>query len=106
MIIGQSITSLNKRFRAVLEQDGNFALYVGKTQLWSTNTSGMGFRVVMQDDGNLVLNSQSGEELWSTRTRLKGDYLMIQDDGNLQVLNTNGKAVWSSDTTQSKLSFQ
>lgn len=95
---GQFLTSSNRRFRAVMEQDGNFVLYVGKTVLWSTDVKGNGSQVVMQEDGNLVLLDEFGDELWSTNTPLRGDYLICQDDGNLTLLNKYGESLWSSNT--------
>jgi len=51
---GQEIKSPNGRYRAVMQEDGNFVLYGGKAN-WASNTMGRGDRVIMQDDGNLVV---------------------------------------------------
>lgn len=50
-------------------KDGNFALLNSQDKpIWSTKTSGRN-RLVLQEDGNLVVYSQSSEKLFETRTK-------------------------------------
>jgi hypothetical protein len=54
------------------------------------------YRLVMQDDGNLVLDTQ-GRELWSSGTvGHPGATAAFQADGNLVVYGPDGRALWSA----------
>lgn len=56
-------------------------------------------KLVMQNDGNLVLYSL-GVPIWNSNTWNPGkvEGLVMQGDGNLVMYSTNGQPVWSSDT--------
>jgi streptogrisin D len=51
----------------VIQTDGNMVEYAGYSVAWYTGTSGSGNgnRLVMRDDGNLILYSSSNVALWS-----------------------------------------
>ena len=72
----------------------------GKVALWSSGTFGNpGATINMQDDGNLVIYSTSGQALWSSGTSGNpGAKLRMQGDGNLVIYSTSGKALWATDT--------
>ncbi|NVJ59386.1 MAG: metallophosphoesterase [Gammaproteobacteria bacterium] len=56
------------------------------------------YRLVMQQDGNLVIYNQQGQAIWSSNTVGSGaDRLVYQSDGNL-VIYAGNQAVWSSGT--------
>lgn len=56
-------------YSAVMQGDGNFAVYGRTSRVWATNTSGRtGAYLVLQDDGNLVLRSAAGRRLWTSNT--------------------------------------
>lgn len=70
-------------------------------------------RLVMQDDGNLVLykygNGTLGAALWASGTNSGSGYKAIfQNDGNLVVYDASGSAKWASGTNPSgsKLALQ
>jgi len=71
-----------------------------KTAIWASNTYGNpGAKLVMQEDGNLVIYSADGKALWSTGTYGNpGAYKVMQSDGNLVIYSKDGKALWSSGT--------
>lgn len=57
----------------IMQDDGNFASYLdndSRVPVWSTNTVGAGqfTRIVLQNDGNLVMYDNLGENVWSTNT--------------------------------------
>ena len=57
---GMRITSLNGKYFAMMQTDGNFVIYQSDTQkaLWHTNTYGgnyTSYRAMMQTDGNFVV---------------------------------------------------
>jgi hypothetical protein len=89
-----------------MQQDGNVVLYNSNhAAIWATNTARKGGeRLVMQNDGNLVLYSNSGP-IWSSKTiGNTGAFLNVQDDGNLVIYRygshteTKNNALWASDT--------
>ena len=79
----QTLTSLNGRYQAVMQADGNFVVYrEGGTAVFATRTSGPGARLVMQADGNVVIYNAYGAPLWATRTGPDSrSVLILQDDG-------------------------
>ena len=108
---GEFLTSWSGRFKAVMEQEGNFVLYVGKRVLWTTNSTTTatnaaksGFQLVMQNDGNLALLDLNGDQVWASLTnsfRSRADYLICTDNANLVLFNNNSMPVWSTNITQS-----
>lgn len=58
-------------------------------------------RLVMQEDGNLVLYSDAGNVLWHTHTYGQpGNYLAMQGDGNLVIYSEDRKPKWNSETAR------
>ncbi|WP_272148354.1 protease pro-enzyme activation domain-containing protein [Burkholderia cepacia] len=57
-------------------------------------------RLVMQDDGNLVLyNTTNGAAVWNSATNGNaGAYAVFQTDGNFVIYSTSGNALWFSST--------
>lgn len=94
----EMLKSSNGRFRAVMEPSGSFVLYVGRSVLWTTNTTGTGFQLVMHEPtGNLIVYDVEEDQVWSSNSsQMKADYLVCQNDGNLVLFNTKGKSVWST----------
>jgi parallel beta-helix repeat protein len=69
LIPGQSHYSCDGRFRLVLQNDGNLVLYQDGMPLWATNTVGQrSAEVIMQGDGNFVLYDMAGRALWASNT--------------------------------------
>ena len=52
-------------------------------------------RLLMTEDGNLVLTSHS-HTIWQTTTSGKGNYAALEDNGGLVVYNRNQEKLWSS----------
>ncbi len=61
-------------FRAVMQNDGNFAIYNSQNQsIWATGTNGRGsgsYRLVLQDDRNLVLYDANNTVHWASNTNI------------------------------------
>lgn len=101
---GQALFSPAGTYFAVLQYDGNFAVYryttsdLGRVAQWATGTAGTpATALFMQTDGNLVLYEPGGTPLWSSATALSAhDYLTMQNDGNLVVYSSAGVPLWSS----------
>lgn len=110
----------------LMQSDGNLVLYetsANQTALWDTgsnwdsNNSGLfygqsipegttiysqndGYRLILQDDGNLVLYNSENTPSFCTGTSGSGsgDFLAMQTDGNLVLYNSSDTALWDSGT--------
>jgi hypothetical protein len=105
----QTIVSENGHYHARLQDDGNFVLYDGTDfqathALWASNTGGVGqgpFKLVQQNDGNLVVYQGNGQPTWSSNTWNSGTApyrLVIQNDRNLVLYDAGNNAKWASNT--------
>lgn len=91
-----------------MQADGNFVVYhqhlSNAKPLWASNTNGKGtapYRLVAQNDGNLVIYDSDDSATWATGTNGKnegGIDLWMQDDGNLVLYDGARKALWASKT--------
>lgn len=101
LLQGQSMRSIDSRFRLTLQTDGNLVLYDNLNRaLWHSNTHGRPYitRCLMQTDGNLVLYDNAFVPYWASNTHMyPGAYLRLQDDGNL-VIYQGSAARWASNT--------
>ncbi|MFQ6554319.1 hypothetical protein AAD018_018405, partial [Aestuariibius insulae] len=102
---GSSITSMNGRFGAVFQEDGNLVVYdhTAGQAIWDSGTAGdaAGGVLAVQRDGNLVIYTEPGQAEWASDTanaEADRDFvLQIGDDGNLVLSDTrDGGALWSS----------
>lgn len=101
LVAGQQLVSERGGYRAIVQSDGNVAVYQGASRRWNTRTAGRGgHRLNLQSsDGNLVLYTRSGRALWSAGIAgRRGARLVMQSDGNLVVYTAAGRAVWSVDS--------
>jgi RTX calcium-binding nonapeptide repeat (4 copies) len=89
---------------AASAEAGSYRLWAGETlrpgeQLVSPNRA---YRLVMQEDGNLVQYGAIGQAVWSSRTHRSGSALEMQADGNAVVYAPGHVAVWESKTVGSR----
>ncbi|WP_448629124.1 D-alanyl-D-alanine carboxypeptidase family protein [Cellulomonas soli] len=92
--------------------DGRFTLdvlTVGDVELrgpdgalvWSTGTTVPGSVLVLQADGNLVVQERDGSRRWRTRTaQTDGAALVLRDDGALLLVDGAGQVVWDAGTAR------
>lgn len=74
-----------------------------KRLVWRLKFDKLGDRLVMQEDGNLVLLDMNNKtSIFTTDTRFKGEYFVVQDDGNMVVYNSNRKKKWDLKTFQGR----
>jgi hypothetical protein len=84
---GQHIKASNAAYRLVMQNDGNLVLYSNTKALWHTQTQGKSVsHLLLQDDGNLVLYEQGGKALWNSRTNGRGSSRLIMQDDGNLVL--------------------
>lgn len=95
---GQSISSSNQKYFAVMQADGNFVIYRNDgLPIWSTNTTGLGgVRMTMQADGNLVLYDANNNARWQSGTQGQ-DYHFYVDGVGFGRIQT-AIPVWQSAT--------
>ena len=100
LLAGQSLISLNARYRLVYQADGNLVVYDDgdRTATWSSGTAGTSAgQLLMQPDGNLVLYDAGMNAVWNSGTAGNVNArLDMQNDGNLVVYSADGAALWSS----------
>jgi hypothetical protein len=109
----QFLRSVNGKWFAVMQEDGNFVIYSNKkgkpkpkfkskNATWSSNTHGKGkrhYKLRVQNDGNVVVYDGEEKPIWATDTwnKGKGPYtLVLQDDGNLVLYDSTSTSTWAS----------
>ncbi len=102
------ITSLNRQFTLVMQNDCNLVLYQGNSPKWASRTNGRGTNCVasVNADGHLQVASGAGVVLWASSgqspPRPTGAYLDVQNDGNLVLyagataVPPTGRPLWAS----------
>jgi hypothetical protein len=97
---GQLLETADRKYRLVLQEDGNLVIYSNSTPIWHTGTHGRPKPfLVMQPDGNLVLYDENGVPLWHPGTNGRGvSRLDMQADGNLVIYDGLGRPTWQSFT--------
>ncbi|XP_051267394.1 uncharacterized protein LOC127369754 [Dicentrarchus labrax] len=86
--------SNNKQWKAIFQDDGNFVIY-GWKPVWASDTDGTNvYRLVMQEDCNLIMYNKVEQPRWATNTYVKGVFsscLQLTDDGKLLVYKAGEK---------------
>ena len=88
--VGQHLYSDNNRYYAVLNADGNFAVFVNDGSaraVWATWTGGRGVtQAVLHPGGNFVLYTADNRPVWETKTGGAGHIFMVSEVGQALVL--------------------
>jgi hypothetical protein len=80
-----------------MQAGGSLAEYTAGRGLWASGTEGLGDRVVMQADGNLVIYSPTNQAVWSSRTGGRsGEFSLTLDDYGDVILNGPSGPLWSN----------
>lgn len=99
-----ALVSKNGRFQLVIQDDGN--LVVSRRQdgrpIWDASAAGStANQLLLQGNGNLILQRGDGTVAWSTNTAGKqGVKLICQVDGNLVLYTQGDVAVWASGSNE------
>jgi hypothetical protein len=96
---GWQIQSPNRAYRMVMQDDGNLVVYSGSTAVWASRTRKPGTDLEMQDDGNLVLYAPGHLAVWSTNSFSRDSALVAQNDRNFVVYAPGNAAKWSTRTS-------
>lgn len=105
------LRSTNEAYYALMQRDGNFVVYTSPdfspvNAQWSSNSTEKGqppYRLVLQDNGNLIIFDANNVKTWSTRTAEVGErpyHLIMQIDRNLVLYDCNQRAIWASNTAK------
>jgi hypothetical protein len=126
LYVNQILLSRNHKYFAVLEADGKFSLFKGKStndisdenRLWSHHSSPSSnfdeprFRLRLKDDGDLVIYDNpvnaSESKIWNTGSISVDSYfLVVQNDGNIVIYKgvypddaLSDNVIWQSNTVQ------
>jgi hypothetical protein len=94
----QALTSLNGRYLAIMQADGNLVVYRSDgAVMFATRTAGQQASLVMQTDGNVVIYAAGSRPIWATHTGPDPrSVLILQDDGNLVAYRSDGTPAWAS----------
>lgn len=93
------IFSPDRRYRMVMQTDGNIVLYDGGVAIWAKHGGGAGATFEMQTDANLVLYNAAHVPIWATnKFGPNGSYLEGQNDGNFVVYTPSRGVLWSTRT--------
>ena len=59
-----------------------------------------GDKLIMQEDGNLVIYKANGSPIWASGTNgSAGSRLDVQDDGNVVIYNASNQPIWHTNTS-------
>jgi hypothetical protein len=105
------LRSTNDAYFAIMQRDGNLVVYTSRdfspvNAQWSSNSTDKGqqpYRLMLLDNGNLVIRDVNNKQIWSTHTAgigAKPHYLTMQIDRNLVLYDAYHQPVWASNTTK------
>lgn len=110
----ERIDSANKKYFAVMQDDGNFVVYSTSPQngkdknnpIWDSGSfkiepKAAPYKLIMQNDGNAVIYDSNKKVLWASNTDKKGTApynFIMQDDGNLVLYDSKKSPIWNSNT--------
>lgn len=102
MVLGknEALVSDNKRFMAILQEDGNFVIYDTrlKNPSWQSNTSDA-VKLVMNSTGVLALLNSEDNVVWeSSGTTQANAFLTLRDNGDMVLQNPDLTVYWRTDT--------
>jgi serine/threonine protein kinase len=90
--VNEFLTSTNKQYSLVLQEDGNLVLYDchSSKSIWASNTNGRKpLSAVMQDDGNFVVYFD-GSNPWASNTaNIPISCLTLENNGTLALYQRN-----------------
>ncbi|MEU1306328.1 DUF4241 domain-containing protein [Streptomyces shenzhenensis] len=101
-----ALSSSSGAFLLVNQEDGDVVIYRAQdgATVWRTGTLledeliGLSNRLVLQDNGNLVVFAPTGVQVWSSGTQGRDvQRAVLGDDGRLGLVDADGSEVWSSD---------
>lgn len=102
LLRGQKLQSASGQVELSLQQDRNFVLYVDNFARWVYRPRGSrrADTIMMQEDGNLVIEGSSNDPVWATdsykETNGRRASLVVRDDGTAVIETQDGQIIWST----------
>jgi alpha-tubulin suppressor-like RCC1 family protein len=86
---GETLLSNNGRYRLIMQNDGNLVVYSPSRALWNSRTQGRAPEFfTLQNDGNLVLYGKNIRAYWTSNSQGKGGKTLVMQDDGNLVLYT------------------
>ena len=102
---GQSLVSLDGRWRIVVQGDGNLVTYQGNVAAWASGTQGLrGPVLVLQNDGNFVLYGSDGRYAWATMTWTAA-IAQMEQAGGFYLRTAQNTIAWTDGSGNARLSL-
>lgn len=84
---GQSLDSATRKYRFTLQQDGNLVLYSNSTAVWNSGTFGRpSHHLFIQRDGNIVIYDANSRPIWHTSSFGQNTSQLVVQDDGNVVL--------------------
>jgi hypothetical protein len=97
MPVGGSLYSPGLAYKLVMQEDGNLVQYGPRGAMWASCTNRWpGSIATLQPDGNFVVYGPGHIARWASGTYWPGSVLQMQDDGNIVIYAPGHIAVWAS----------
>lgn len=94
LLPNQSIYSKNRRYKLMMQTNGNLVLYKNEISIWSSGTTGnANAYFILQPDNRLIVYSSSKKLLWEWKYSPKSNsisFLVIRDDLGIVLNNQDG----------------
>lgn len=85
----------DNRYTLVMQGDGNLVLNWNGSPRWWSNTQGNTYAyAIMQGDGNLVIRNQGGTPIWSSGTYNYPGAWLVMQNDGNLVIYSGGTAIW------------
>jgi len=104
----QVLTSANGKFRLCMKHNGNLVLYSDQDLIWSSRTQNKGqppYKLVMQEDNQLVIYDGSGSCIWGSQTNaegVRGGWAKLKNTGSFVIFDGDGinNPLWCTRTDE------
>ncbi|KAK0151641.1 Lectin [Merluccius polli] len=103
LLHGEYLMSVNGKYKAIFQVDCNLVIY-GKEAIWQSDTAqSTGARLILQEDGNLVMYTKRNVLVWFTNCERKElsprMRLTLTNHGHLE-LKRDGDLIWTSENSK------
>lgn len=100
---GGVLTSPSGQFQLVMQGDGNLVATQWPKPYWASGKFGSNPTMYMQGDGNLVIYGSNGVIWATNKFDSAGARLVLQDDGNIVVVGYSKGIIWTPNAVSTRL---
>lgn len=98
LTIGKELKSLNGNFRLIMQEDGNLVLYQTGVPIWKTHSHKSNADRFCIQENQWALCKGPQTVLLFWQQIGKNAFFALQNDGNFVAYSSSGIALWSTDT--------